>query len=117
MLSRSSQSGKRLVAVDLTPMLPGGENGGLKIAVLEFLSRLVTDYSHRLAFIFLVTTDAAGEATERFGETREIVLIHSPAGRSGLRQGFFQEFPVKTNVLRTLALMDVDILGCPFDFI
>ena len=117
MLSRSSQSGKRLVAVDLTPMLPGGENGGLKIAVLEFLSGLVTDYSHRLAFIFLVTTDAAGEATERFGETGEIVLIPSPAGRSGLRQAFFQEFLVKPKVLRTLARRRIDILYCPLGFI
>src|SRR5258708_14538217 len=117
MLSVRSQRGKVLVAVHLTPRLPGGEKGGLKIAVLEFLSGLVTDYSHRLAFIFLVTTDAAGEATERFGETGEIVLIPSPAGRSGLRQAFFQEFLVKPKVLRTLAQRPIDILYCPFSFI
>lgn len=28
------------IAVDLTPALPGGENGGAKIFVLELLNRL-----------------------------------------------------------------------------
>ena len=39
-MSLTITGGPRAVAVDLTPMLPGGENGGAKVFVLELLRRL-----------------------------------------------------------------------------
>jgi glycosyltransferase involved in cell wall biosynthesis len=41
-----------VIAVDLTPILPGGENGGAKIFVLDLLSRLV-DLAPQTQFILL----------------------------------------------------------------
>lgn len=49
----------RTIAVDLTPILPGGENGGAKIFVLELLQRLA-EMSPKTQFV-LLTQSASHE--------------------------------------------------------
>ena len=46
------KSGALTIAIDLTPILPGGENGGAKIFVLELL-RLMTEMQPDSNFILL----------------------------------------------------------------
>ena len=46
----------RTIVVDLTPVLPGGENGGAKVFILELLSRLAEMAPQTL---FVLLTQAA----------------------------------------------------------
>lgn len=65
----------RTIAVDLTPVLPGGENGGAKIFVLELLRRLAEMMPHTQ---FVLLTQAASHeelaALER-GNMRRLLVI------------------------------------------
>jgi glycosyltransferase involved in cell wall biosynthesis len=70
------------IAVDLTPVLPGGENGGAKVFVLELLRRLSA--RHREAHFLLLTHGASHEelaALDAPNVERLLVLGGKPAVR------------------------------------
>jgi glycosyltransferase involved in cell wall biosynthesis len=75
----------RTILVDLTPVLPGGENGGAKVFVLELLRRLA-ELAPRTQFVLLTQAAAHDElaALDRANVRRLMVLDHSrpPALRS-----------------------------------
>src|ERR1700733_2330192 len=50
----------RTILVDLTPVLPGGENGGAKVFVLELLRRLA-ELAPRTQFVLLTQATAHNE--------------------------------------------------------
>lgn len=50
----------RTIAVDLTPLLPGGENGGAKVFVLELL-RTLPRLVPRCEFVLLTRSSAHAE--------------------------------------------------------
>lgn len=69
----------RTIAVDLTPLLPGGENGGAKIFVLELLRELA-DLAPQTRFL-LLTRDASHEELaflDRSNMERRLVLNAAP---------------------------------------
>jgi glycosyltransferase involved in cell wall biosynthesis len=74
----------RIIAVDLTPILPGGENGGAKIFVLELLNRLA-EMSPQTQFVLL--TQAASH--------EELAVLDRPNMRRQMVVG-----PVIANSLR-----------------
>jgi 2-polyprenyl-3-methyl-5-hydroxy-6-metoxy-1,4-benzoquinol methylase len=48
---------KRIV-IDLTPVRPGGENGGMKLAALDLVKRFSRDIAPEVEFILLTSSDA-----------------------------------------------------------
>jgi len=50
----------KIVAVDLTPVLPGGENGGAKVFVLELLRRLAV-LATQTRFVLLTRAESHDE--------------------------------------------------------
>jgi glycosyltransferase involved in cell wall biosynthesis len=55
-LKTGSMDAKCNLAVDLTPMIPGGANGGVKPAVLTFLRVLVDEHGETFRFLFLTNS-------------------------------------------------------------
>ena len=49
------------IAVDLTPMRQGGENGGVKLATMEFLKGLQACMEDELQFLFFTADDTHDE--------------------------------------------------------
>jgi hypothetical protein len=49
----------RTILVDLTPVLPGGENGGAKVFVLELLRRLA-EFAPQTQFVLLTQATQPG---------------------------------------------------------
>ena len=123
---------KRLV-VDLTPVLPGGENGGAKIMTIELLrqlSRLAKDCdftlltspgSHNeLAFLdssnmrrICVQATSTGPAPTSIlaGLRERATRIFRPAIRRRLKELYSAVRPISRSLLRQL---QPDILFCPF---
>ncbi|WP_210253741.1 glycosyltransferase [Bradyrhizobium sp. S69] len=67
----------RTIVVDLTPVLPGGENGGAKVFVLELLRRLA-EYAPLTQFVLLTQTNAHEElATLDSANVRRLVVLGS----------------------------------------
>src|SRR5882724_2967079 len=70
----------RTIAVDLTPVLPGGENGGAKVFVLELLRRLA-EIAPQAEFVLLTRATAHEElaALDSTNVRRLMVLDMSPS--------------------------------------
>src|SRR5258708_39016010 len=82
----SGQAGQlRTIVIDLTPVLPGGENGGAKVFVLELLRRLA-ERAPETQFVLLTKAAAHKElgTLDRANIRRVMVVDHSkPPGSSG----------------------------------
>jgi glycosyltransferase involved in cell wall biosynthesis len=68
----------RTIVVDMTPVLPGGENGGAKVFVLELLRRLA-ERAPQTQFVLLTQAASHEElaALDRANVRRVMVLDHS----------------------------------------
>jgi glycosyltransferase involved in cell wall biosynthesis len=128
----------RVVVVDLTPVLPGGENGGAKIFVLELLRRLA-ERAPRSSFVLLTQAAAHEElaALDR-PNMRRLMVIGAVQERSlrirlrGVAERMLPHLPGRARRLLTRASYRVsaalkrrrtgtllhelgaDLLFCPF---
>src|ERR1700676_1022049 len=67
----------RTILVDLTPVLPGGENGGAKVFVLELLRRLA-DFAPQTQFVLLTQATAHDELAALDGpNVRRLMVLDS----------------------------------------
>jgi glycosyltransferase involved in cell wall biosynthesis len=137
----SKSSGRRqlrTIAVDLTPVLPGGENGGAKVFVLELLRRLA-ERTPQTQFVLLTQAatheelaaldcanvqrlmilEASAPPTVRSLATRvsSRLLTHLPGRFRPIaeRLGYSALISLKRTGSRSrLFDLDVDLLFCPF---
>ncbi|WP_373499484.1 glycosyltransferase family 4 protein [Desulfococcus sp.] len=119
-----------LIAVDVTPMMPGGENGGVKILTLELLRAFQREAGdHRFLLLTASWNHDELAGLEAPTMTRLLILDKSPS-----RSAFLDRFHGRTGrVLRKLAAIvrrkvprgtfarrrsltsrGVDLLFCPF---
>ncbi len=68
------------VAVDLTPLLPGGENGGVKHFIFEYLSRLGSQSVQPLQFVFLTRQSSHGDVRPIARFDHELICILPDSG-------------------------------------
>src|SRR3977135_4640382 len=69
----------RTIVVDLTPVLPGGENGGAKVFVLELLRRLA-ERAPQTQFVLLTQAAAHEELAALDSETvRRLMVLRTGA--------------------------------------
>lgn len=126
------------IAVDLTPVLPGGENGGAKIFVLELLRRLAgmapnTQFvlltqaaSHEelaimdrpnMRRLMVVGPIITNSLRPRLVNLASRILPHLPVGLRGVfsRLGYRLNTTMKRSGSGSLLCdMNVDLLFCPF---
>lgn len=74
----------RTIAVDLTPVLPAGENGGAKIFVLELLRRLA-EKAPQTQFVLLTQASSHEELAALDGPNVRRLMVVGPAARHSLR--------------------------------
>jgi glycosyltransferase involved in cell wall biosynthesis len=127
----------RTIVVDLTPVLPGGENGGAKVFVLELLRRLA-ERAPQTQFVLLTQAAAHEELSTLDGPNmwRKMVLDHAnpPAVRSfgkRLSQLLLRSLPPRPRRIANRAIerlrpvlrpwvppvvkaLNADLLFCPF---
>jgi len=72
------------IAVDLTPILPGGENGGAKIFVLELLRRLA-EMEPKTQFVLLTQAASHEELAALDSSNMRRVMIVGPATANSMR--------------------------------
>lgn len=79
----------KTIAVDLTPVLPGGENGGAKIFVLELLRRLAVR-SPETQFVLLTQAASHHELAEMDRPNVRRMQVVGTAKASGILPGLVQ---------------------------
>jgi glycosyltransferase involved in cell wall biosynthesis len=104
------------IAVDLTPMLPAGENGGVKFAILELLRGLKHDFSDRLTFLFLTADDSHDEVSALLGESDSSVCVlrRRRRGFGKAVQALELATWAKLAVRKLVRQHHVALLYCPF---
>jgi glycosyltransferase involved in cell wall biosynthesis len=102
------------IAVDLTPMRRGGENGGVKFAALEFLKGLQVRIGDQLQFLFFTADDTHDEAITLLRECDMAFCVLRRAGKGSLRQAVELEIRSKMMVRHLVKKHRADALYCPF---
>jgi glycosyltransferase involved in cell wall biosynthesis len=109
-------SSRLIVAVDLLPLRPGGENGGIKPAIFTLLRSVGEKGGDALAFVFL--TNSASHAQVRQCARRQDVLVcvleeseHPVDLAPGIPASEFKVVPPPPDLL---AQIEADLLYCPF---
>ena len=74
----------RTIIVDLTPVLPGGENGGAKVFVLELLRRLA-ERAPQTQFVLLTQASAHEELAALDCANVRRLMVLDPGGPPALR--------------------------------
>jgi hypothetical protein len=77
------------IAVDLTPMLSGGANGGVKPAILEFIRALQGFQNPGFDFCFITAGSAEAEIRALATDRDETILLGSAKSRRILRPALF----------------------------
>jgi glycosyltransferase involved in cell wall biosynthesis len=127
----------RTIVVDLTPVLPGGENGGAKVFVLELLRRLA-EHAPRTQFVLLTQANAHDElaALDSANVRRLMVLGNRPRSLRAQGKGVFSRvlahlpgrlrgavarlrhawltFSKRSGSQSLLRDLNADLLFCPF---
>jgi glycosyltransferase involved in cell wall biosynthesis len=92
------------VAVDLTPMLPGGANGGVKPAILEFIRALQQLSGPQFSFYFITATSTHREVESIATKRDELICVDWPEADASLTPTGFHE-------------KHIDLLYAPFGMI
>src|ERR1700733_9125981 len=74
----------RTILVDLTPILPGGENGGAKVFVLELLRRLA-ERAPQTQFVLLTQASSHQELAVLDRANIRRLMVLDPSSAAGLR--------------------------------
>jgi glycosyltransferase involved in cell wall biosynthesis len=103
------------IAVDLTPMRPGGENGGVKPVILEFLKGLKRYLGDSLCLLFLTADDTQHEAATLLVGTNDCAFcVLRRTGKGNFAQTLQLATQSKRIVRNLLQKHAVDLLYCPF---
>jgi glycosyltransferase involved in cell wall biosynthesis len=102
------------IAVDLTPMRPGGENGGVKLATMEFLKGLQAHMGDTLRFLFFTADDTHDEVATLLRKRDFAFCVLRRVGKSNLFQAIELATRSKAFVRNLLQKHRPDVLYCPF---
>ena len=102
------------VAVDLSPMRPGGQNGGVKLAILEFLKGLKAELGGELRYLFLTADDTHNEAASILGERDSAHCVLRRVGRGNFSQSIELATRFKVIAASLLKREGVNLLYSPF---
>ena len=104
------------VAVDLTPLRPGGANGDLKLAIFSMLGEAARQRGESLVFLFLTNSATHAEVRQfaRPHDTLICVLEESGFPRVFQRDGALEEYKLVPPPPNCVQQFGADILYCPF---
>jgi glycosyltransferase involved in cell wall biosynthesis len=102
------------IAVDLTPMRSGGENGGIKLAAMELLKELQAQMGDQVQFLFFTADDTHDEVTTLLRKRDFASCVLRRLGKGNLFQAIELGTRSKVLVQKLLKQHSTDVLYCPF---
>jgi len=105
-----------VVAVDLLPLRPAGENGGLKPALFTLMRAVAAQAEDSLAFVFLTNSASHGQVRD-LARPQDILICvledttHPNLQLRGESAAEFKIVPPSPDFIRTI---EADLLYCPF---
>jgi glycosyltransferase involved in cell wall biosynthesis len=102
------------IAVDLTPMRSGGENGGIKLAAMELLKELQAQMGDQVQFLFFTADDTHDEVTTLLRKRDFASCVLRRLGKGNLFQAIELGTRSKVLVQKLLKQHSTNVLYCPF---
>jgi glycosyltransferase involved in cell wall biosynthesis len=110
-----SNPNRLVVAVDLLPLRPGGENGGIKPGIFGLLHALRHEARDSLFFVFLTNSASHGQVRETAGPNDMLVCVMEEPQHSfepsRSKPNEYKLVPPPPNLVE---ILEVDLLYCPF---
>jgi glycosyltransferase involved in cell wall biosynthesis len=108
--------GRCNVAVDLTPMIPGGVNGGVKPAVVTFLRTLENEHGETFRFLFLTNSSTHNDLLSLVRPQDLMLCVLDPQRAEMSRVATPAQNVRIVRKFRPALLkkLGVDVLYCPF---
>lgn len=104
-----------VVAVDLTPLKPGGENGGHKPAIFSMLAEAGRQRQETLVFIFLTNSDTHSEVRKIARPQDLLICVLDRAASLELKnEGTPAEFKLTPPPKNLVSRIGADVFYCPF---
>ncbi|MGD2090142.1 MAG: glycosyltransferase [Candidatus Aminicenantes bacterium] len=106
---------KMKIAIDVTPVLPGGDNGGIKLLLWELLKRF--DHSPGNKEFILLTAAKNHELFDEFNMKRICVLKAPLPGQNQLKKRITRRIKKRFGFLGSKGLLKrngITVLFCPF---
>ena len=104
-----------VVAVDLLPLRPGGENGGLKPAIFSLLRAVRCQAPDATVFLFLTNSASHAQVRELAGPNDILACVledpHYPLANQSDEPNEYKLVPAPPQLVQ---LLDADLLYCPF---
>lgn len=104
------------VAVDLLPLRPGGENGGIKPAIFGLLRELARQGGDSLFFVFFTNSASHAQVREISRPNDLLICVLEDPLYPGKEIGLdgSTEFKLMPPPLELLRAIEIDLLYCPF---
>jgi glycosyltransferase involved in cell wall biosynthesis len=110
-----SRPPRLVVAVDLLPLRPGGENGGIKPAIFGLLRAVRHEAQDGLFFVFLTNSASHNQVRDLAGSNDMLVCVleepQHPFEASNAKPNEYKLVPAPPNLVE---MLEVDLLYCPF---
>src|SRR5947208_15955155 len=101
-----SRPNRLVVAVDLLPLRPGGENGGIKPAIFGLLRAVRREATDSLFFVFLTNSASHGQVRDLAGSQDLLVCVleepERPLEQSSFDANEYKLAPAPVNLLEML---------------
>jgi glycosyltransferase involved in cell wall biosynthesis len=106
--------GKMKIAIDVTPVLPGGDNGGIKLLLWELLKRFSRRENEEY---ILLTASKNHDLFNEFNMKRICVLDNSAAKPGLIKSRIFNPLKKRLKLSRSQGILQknaIPVLFCPF---
>ncbi|PZR76850.1 MAG: hypothetical protein DLM73_01450 [Chthoniobacterales bacterium] len=104
-----------VVAVDLLPLRPGGENGGIKPAIFTLLPAVRAEAPDKLVFVFLTNSASHAQVRDMAGPNDILICareeLRHPYDALDPRTNEFKLAPAPDKLVQAIG---TDLLYCPF---
>jgi glycosyltransferase involved in cell wall biosynthesis len=104
-----------VVAVDLLPLRPGGENGGIKPAIFSLLRAVRHEAQDSLFFVFLTNSTSHSQVRDLAGPNDMLICVleepQQPFERSHSKPNEYKIVPAPAKLVE---ILEADLLYCPF---
>src|SRR5262245_22596406 len=102
------------VGVDLTPILPGAENGGAKFATLQFLEGLLQGFSEQIQLTLFIPEIAAAELQPLFDGRAKLICTKRGKPRTSSVADAAQEIQSQRRIRRFCRVHSIQVLYSAF---
>jgi glycosyltransferase involved in cell wall biosynthesis len=102
------------IGIDLTPVLPGSENGGAKFATLQFIRTLLADYPEQFHLTLFVPEIALEELQAYFSDQADLKCTRLGKSRSDPLREAIEEFKSQSRIRTICRQTSIQVFYSPF---